>query len=169
MLAGAALVAAALVLALRTGGGYEGRPAASAAGPAPSSSASPSASPLSEVAAVVAGLAAARAGAFSSASEAALAAVDAPGSAALEQDAAFVRRLHAGGVRLQGLRFTVGDVRVVAATGDGVTVEARVAASAYRQVRPDGTVVRSIPAQAPRRVQLTLVRVGEGWRVSAVV
>ena len=53
--------------------------------------------------------------------------------------------------------------------GDGVTVEARVAASAYRQVRPDGTVVRSIPAQTPRRVQLTLVRVGEGWRVSAVV
>jgi hypothetical protein len=63
----------------------------------------------------------------------------------------------------------VSDVRVVAATADGVTVGARVTASAYRQVRADGTVVRTIAAQAPRRVQLTLVRAGDGWRVSAVV
>jgi hypothetical protein len=114
-------------------------------------------------------LAAARAEAFSSASESALGTVDAPGSAALAQDRAFVRRLHAAGVRLEGLRFTVGEVDVVAATGESVTVGARVAASAYRQVRPDGAVVRAVVAQAPRRVQLTLVRVGEAWRVSAVV
>ena len=168
VLAGAGLVAAALVLALHTRGRDEGPSAAPAPGAAPSS-ASPSASVLSEVAAVVGRLAAARASAFSSASEDALGAADAPGSAALDQDRAFVRRLHAGGVRLEGLRFSVSDVRVVAATADGVTVGARVTASAYRQVRADGTVVRTIAAQAPRRVQLTLVRAGDGWRVSAVV
>jgi hypothetical protein len=166
VLAGTGLVAAALALALRTGG-YQARPGAPAVPAAPSSS--PSASTLSEVAAVVRRLAAARAAAFSSASEGDLAAVDAPGSAALEEDRAFVRRLHARGVRLEGLRFTVGDVRLVAVTRDGGTVEARVAASAYRQVRPDGRVVRTVAAQAPRRVQLTLVRAGHGWRVSAVV
>jgi hypothetical protein len=165
VLAVAGLVAAALALALRTGGGDGPPPATTALGP----SASPSATPLSEVAAVVGRLAAARAAAFSSASEDALGGVDAPGSAALDQDRAFVRRLHAAGVRLEGLRFTVGDVGLVAATDDGVTVEARVAASAYRQVRPDGTVARTVAAQEPRRVQLTLVRVGDAWRVSAVV
>ena len=167
MLAGAGCVAAALAVALHTDGGPQ------ASGPALAPSASPSVSPsvsqVSDVAAVVGRLAAARATAFASASEGALGSVDAPGSAALEQDRAFVRRLRAAGVRLEGLRFTVGDVRLVAATGDGVTVEARVAASAYRQVRPDGTVARTVAAQELRRVQLTLVRVGDAWRVSAVV
>jgi hypothetical protein len=167
VLAGAGLVAAALALALRTDGGPQ--PPGPAVAPSASPSVSPSASPVSDVEAVVGRLASARAAAFSSASEDALGAVDAPGSAALEQDRAFVRRLRAAGVRLEGLRFTVGDVGLVAATGDGVTVEARVAASAYRQVRPDGTVARTVAAQEPRRVQLTLVRVGDAWRVSAVV
>jgi long-subunit fatty acid transport protein len=130
---------------------------------------SPPPSALSDVASVVGRLAAARAAAFSSASEAALGRVDAPGSAALAEDLAFVRRLRAAGVRLEGLRFTVGDVRVVAATGDGVTVEAQVATSGYRQVRPDGTVARTVPAQPARRVQLTLVRAAGAWRVSSVV
>ena len=173
VLAGVGLVAGALALALRTDGGPQQPASAPSVSPSVSTAVSPSASPsmtpLSDVAAVVGRLATARAAAFSSASDDALGSVDAPGSAALEQDRAFVRRLHAAGVRLEGLQFTVGDVRVVAATGDGVTVEARVAASAYRQVRPDGTVARAVAAQVPRRVQLTLVRVGDAWRVSAVV
>ncbi len=169
VLAGAGLTAGALALALRTDGAAERQQAAPAGAPAAPSSASPSPSVLSDVASVVGRLAGARAAAFSSASEAALARVDAPGSAALEQDRAFVRRLRVAGVRLEGLGFTVGDVRVVAATADGVTVRARVATSAYRQVRPDGTVALAVPAQPARQVQLTLVRVGGDWRVSAVV
>ena len=145
MLAGAGLVAAALALALRTGGGNEGRPAAVAPpGAAPSSASSPSASPLSEVAARGGRARGGTSGGVLVGVRDALAAVDAPGSAALEQDAAFVRRLHAGGVRLRGCGSRWATSAVVAATGDGVTVEARVAASAYRQVRPDGTVVRTI-------------------------
>jgi hypothetical protein len=58
---------------------------------------------------------------------------------------------------------------VLAATADGVTVEARVTTSGYRQVRPDGTLVRRVAPQPPRHVQLTLVRAGDRWRVSAVV
>jgi hypothetical protein len=167
VLAGAGLVAAAVALALRTDGDVQ-RPGPALAPPV-SPSVSPSASPISDVAAVVGRLAAARAAAFSSASEGALGSVDASGSAALEQDRAFLRRLRAAGVRLEGLRFTVGEVWLVAATADGVTVWAEVTTSAYRQVRADGTVVQVVAAQAPRRVQLTLVRAGEGWRVSAVV
>jgi hypothetical protein len=165
VLVGAGLTVGALALALRTGGGPEPAAVAPARGTTPS----PSPTVLSDVASVVGRLASARAAAFSSTSEAALGGVDAPGSAALAEDLAFVRRLRAAGVRLEGLRFAVGDVRVVAATGDAVTVEARVATSGYRQVHPGGTVARTVPAQAARRVQLTLVRAGGAWRVSSVV
>ncbi len=129
----------------------------------------PSAGVPGDVAAVVGRLAAARGAALSSASEGALARVDAPGSTALAQDVALVRRLRTAGVRLEGLRFTVTGVRLVAATPDGVTVEALVATSAHRQVRADGAVERSVAAEPARRVQLTLVRVGGEWRVRAAV
>ncbi len=174
VVAGVGLTAGALALALRTDGPAGPAPAA-AGGPGPTQN-SPAPSPSgpgasapavpADVTAVVRGLAAARAAALSSASESALARVDAPGSAALAQDVALVRRLDTAGVRLEGLRFTVSGVRLVAATAEGVTVEAGVATSAHRQVRADGTVERSVAALPARRVQLTLVRVGGQWRVS---
>ncbi|HYY09858.1 MAG TPA: hypothetical protein VE781_02915 [Kineosporiaceae bacterium] len=96
-------------------------------------------------------------------------AVDAPGSRAHDDDVAYVQRLTKLGVRPEGLRFTVRDLRVVAATADGVTVEATVTTSAFRQVRADGTTFESLPAKTVHRVQLTLVRTGGDWRISAVV
>jgi hypothetical protein len=182
VVAGAGLTVGALALALRTDGPSGPAPVAGGPGGTPSlqrpssgpsvagpGGAGPSAGVPGDVTTVVGRLAAARAAALSSASEGALAQVDAPGSTALAQDVALVRRLHTAGVRLEGLRFTVTRVRLVAATADGVTVEARVATSAHRQVRADGTVERSVAALPARRVQLTLVRVGGEWRVSAAV
>ncbi len=118
---------------------------------------------------VVERLAAGRAAAFRASSTAAatavLAGVDEPGSAAHGTDAALVRRLAAARLRLDGLRFTVGAVRVERRDGSAVTVTARVATSAHRLVRADGTVVTTVPATAPRVVRLVVVRVGDGWRV----
>jgi hypothetical protein len=182
VVAGAGLTAGALALALRTDGPSDPAPVAGGPGGTPSpqrpssgpsaagpGAARPSAGVPGDVTAVVGRLAAARAAALSSASEGSLTRVDAPGSTALAQDVALVRRLHTAGIRLEGLRFTVTGVRLVAATADGVTVEARVATSAHRQVRADGTVERSVAALPARRVQLTLVRVGGEWRVSTAL
>lgn len=126
-------------------------------------------------------LAAARARALRAGTPVALAAVDETGSAAEAADRALLDRLAVAGVRLDGLRFTVTGVRVVdgrGASGDAgatgpaggavVTVEARVATSAHRQVRADGSVVRRVPAGASRRVRLVLVGTSAGWRVRSV-
>ena len=121
-------------------------------------------------------LAAARARALRAGTDSALGAVDEAGSPAQAADRALLDRLAAAGVRLDGLRFTVTGVRVVdgpgagagGATGGAVTVEARVATSAHRQVRADGSVQRRVPAGAARRVRLVLVETAAGWRVRSV-
>jgi hypothetical protein len=90
---------------------------------------------------VVCALAQARAAAITSASLAALAKVDQPGSAALAADAALVRRLVERGLRLQGVGFVITGVRVVAQSPGSVTLTASVATRAHRQVRMDGSLV----------------------------
>ncbi len=113
-------------------------------------------------------LAAARAEALGSVSVEGLRSVDETGSPALAADRALVDRLAARGLRLAGLRFTVSRVRVVRAEGPTLTVTARVATSAHRQVGTDGAVVTRVPAGAPRPVRLVLVETADGWRVRSV-
>ncbi len=124
---------------------------------------------LPDVAAAVSTLAAARARALGASSASALAAVDAPGSAALASDTAFVQRLRQAGVTLDGLSFRVADAGVLTTGVSGgratVTLVAHVSASAYRQLRSDGSVVREVPATPVRTVRLTLVHLPAGWRV----
>ena len=150
-----AVLAGALTLALRHGDA-PGRPVGQLV-----------AAPPPDVPALVAVLAAGRARALATGSETALAVVDAPGSAAMADDTALVRRLGASGLRLAGLTFAVSDVRVVSADASGTTVEARVAMSAYEQVRGDGSVERRVPAAPPRSVRLTLVATPSGWRITS--
>jgi len=116
---------------------------------------------------VVQTLAAARARALASAAEPALAEVDQPGSAALAQDLTVVRELAGSGVRVRGLTFQVGAVRLVGAGGDRWTVEAEVTTSAYERVDLTGRVLAQVPAAPIRLVTLGLVRTGDGWRVTS--
>jgi hypothetical protein len=119
-----------------------------------------------ELVAVVGRLAAGRAAAFRTASVQRLATVDEPGSPAMAQDAGLVGRLTAAGLRLDGLVFTVADVRVATRGQQALTVTARVTTSAHRQLRRDGTVVAAVPASTSRTVRLVLVpRGGGGWLI----
>jgi len=164
VLAVIALCAAAAIVAGR-GSTAPGRDSASA----PSGETSPTYSGLPDAAAAVSTLAAARAQALAAPSPESFAAVDAPGSAALASDTAFVRRLHQSGVTLSGLSFSVTDASVITSGVSGgrptVTVTAHVSASAYLQLRTDGSVLRRVPATPLRTVRLTLVRTTAGWRV----
>lgn len=145
--------AAAAVVALVAGGAAVLR---AAGGDAPDDA---------QVAAAVGQLAQARAQAFGSASRAALTGVAEPGSPALAADTALVERLAADGLRLEGLSFTVDDVAVERRARAAVTVTATVTTSAHRRVRADGRVAASVPAGAPQRVRLVLVRHDAGWWV----
>jgi hypothetical protein len=132
----------------------QGRPAASA-------------STLADPRALVAELASARARAFTAASEPALAAVDAPGSAAVASDAAFLARLHGAGVRLRGLAFAVSDARMLEVDAGHAVVQAEVSTSAHVEVGSDGGVVRRVPASPVRDVRLALVATSDGWRITS--
>jgi hypothetical protein len=140
---------------------------------APVTTATRSAADLGQV---VARLAAARAAAIGAGSTAALAEVDAPGSAAEAGDRALLQRLAADGRSLVGLRFTVGKVTsepAVGAVGAVDAAEASVTAvvttSAHTQVDSrTATVVATVPAGRPQRVRIVLTRMAQGWRVSAV-
>jgi hypothetical protein len=153
----AALVAGAWAVAPRV---FGVRPV-----PVPSPSAA-SGDGLDDVQGLVAGLAAGRARAMADRDVPALAAVDAPGSAALTADSAFIARLRAAAVTLRGLRFAVTDAGVVEVSGDAATVQARVTTSAYVEVRRDGSVARRVAAGTPRTVRLALLRTPDGWRIT---
>ncbi len=114
---------------------------------------------------VLVALASARARALSAAAESALAEVDLPGSPALAQDTALVRRLVGSGVRLRGLTFAVGQVRPVHSTGAGWRVQAEVTTSAHTRVDLSGRNLGEVPAARVRQVTLELVRTASGWRV----
>jgi hypothetical protein len=154
-LAAAATAAAGLVLALQARDDPQSPGAGTAVGG------------LDDTRGVVSALAAARARALGTLSEPALAAVDAPGSAALVADTKFIGTLRQAGVRLSGLGFEVGDAHVLQVDGDTAVVQARVATSAHDQIRADGTLLRRVPPGSPRTVRLTLVRTPAGWRIAA--
>ena len=93
--------------------------------------------------------------------------MDAPGSAALATDTAFIRRLRQAGLTLNGLRFDVADAQVVEVADDTALVRATVTTSDYLEVTADGSVVRRVPRGTPRSVRLTLLRTAAGWRIAA--
>ncbi|HET9658675.1 MAG TPA: hypothetical protein VFP72_25225, partial [Kineosporiaceae bacterium] len=147
-------------------GGPAGTPTPGTPTPVPAASGRSSAAPelcsaaqpgAEDVVQAVCALARGRAEAFRTASTTALAEVDEPGSAAMAADAALVSRLSGQQLRLDGVGFAVTDVRVLARTGDTVTVTASVATSAHRQIRSDGSVATQVPAAPPRGVRLVLV------------
>ncbi len=122
-----------------------------------------------EAAALVQQVARARAAAFATGSIAPLVDVDEPGSASLAADASVLAAVVDDGVRLDGLVFRVGGVRVVASAGSTATLDAQVTMSAYRRVRRDGSVVERVAAGAPTWVRLVVVRAGRQWLVRSVV
>jgi hypothetical protein len=177
VLTAAALTAGALALALHGGGVAAapsvGRPVGPASRPV-AASGSMAVPPLAAggaaaAAVAVPALATARARALSTPSEATLALVDAPRSAADAVDRAFVRRLGARGLRLSGLSFAVSSVRPLTSGAAGATVEVRVATSGYAQVRADGSVAQRVPPTPARTVRLTLVPTPSGWRISSAL
>ncbi|NAZ86594.1 hypothetical protein GTR00_10885 [Kineococcus sp. T90] len=120
-----------------------------------------------DAAAAVRELAARRAEALRALDPAALAAVDAPASPALSADEALLAQVAGAGSRWSGLGFEVLDVRVEESAAGRLVVLASVVTQAHEVVGADGAVT-SVPASAPRSSRLTLVRVGEQWRVQAV-
>jgi eukaryotic-like serine/threonine-protein kinase len=177
VLTAAALTAGAFALALHGGGVAAapsvGRPVGPASRPV-AASGSVAVPPLAAggaaaAAVAVPALATARAHALSTPSEAALALVDAPRSAADAVDRAFVHRLGSRGLRLSGLSFAVSSVRPLTSGAGGATVEVRVATSGYAQVRADGSVAQRVPPTPARTVRLTLVPTPSGWRISSAL
>lgn len=163
----AAVTAGAVLLALR-GGGTPPRPVGQrvplASAPAPARSSDPGT--LTDPRALVATLASARGRAFTAASESSLATVDAPGSAALAGDSAFVQELRRRGLVLRGLAFDVSDASVLEVGPADAIVQVRVSTSAHVQAHVDGSVARRVPATT-RTARLTLMRTGSGWRIAA--
>ncbi|WP_432491340.1 serine/threonine-protein kinase [Kineococcus auxinigenes] len=117
--------------------------------------------------AVVRELAARRADALRELDTAALAAVDAPGSAALLSDTALLQQARDAGTRWSGLGFDVVGV-VVEQTGPARMVVVADVVTQAHEVLGSGAEVTSVPASAPRTSRLTLVRVEGQWRVQEV-
>jgi len=104
-----------------------------------------------------------RAAAWTARDPAALAAVDAPGSPALQTDVAHVSTLLSRHASYRGLRLTV---RAASGTRAGATatLRARVDTAAYVVVEDRGAT-RSRPAVAGDPLTFTLVWTGQGWRI----
>jgi len=109
-------------------------------------------------------LADARAAAWREATPALLHAAEAPGSALAARDAADVAEVERGGLRYTGLRYTVGDVSVVSATGQRAVLRARVDAGPYSITAATGSTPRPAVGGAP--VLVDLVRTDRGWRLA---
>jgi len=172
--AGGLAAALALGLALARGAGTGPAATPAGTGPAAAGAANPLDPALADPVAAARELTSLRAAAIGASDERALAEVTAEGSPARERDVAFLRRLVAAGVRLDGL-----SVEVVAAVGlsapsspeDGeltarVMLTSRV--GAHRLLGPGGAVLREVPATEPYQVVLVLRWTGAGWRVSDV-
>lgn len=116
------------------------------------------------VAVAVSRLAQGRAAAFTAVSARPLADVDEPGSPAMVADTALVTRLRDLGLRLDGLRFAVGEVRQLPGDASQVLVETTVTTSSHRQVAAGNGAVRAMISASTRRVVLTLVPSSDGRR-----
>jgi hypothetical protein len=112
-------------------------------------------------------IAAARALAFERVSASPLRTADAPGSDAERMDAAVIAQLRRSRIRLEGIRYELSGVHAVAPAGSGASagpgtgelaVLATVSTSSHRQISLHDGRIREVPATAPQRVRLTLVR-----------
>lgn len=111
----------------------------------------------------------ARARAWNDADVAALPAVFAADSAQLARDAELITTAVDAGHTYAGLAFAVDDVTVLTESADRVTVRTTVQTSGYtvRTETAQHTDVEDRSAQSAR-VVLTLVRLGDGWRIAEV-
>lgn len=106
--------------------------------------------------------------------ERALTLVTVDGSAARQQDLAFLHRLGGAGMRLDGLGTEIIEAIQLDVPGSvaNEAVTARVLLSsrvgAHREVGPGGQVLREVPSTAVSQVVLALTWTPEGWRVSEV-
>ncbi len=140
---------------------------------APAAGASASALPM-DWTSVVRGLDAARARALIARDPALLAAVDAPGSAAMARDRATI-----AGLQRDRLRASVVPLRVLAVREVAVSLGSKPARAVltvedvlagYRLLAEDGSVARVVAARALARWRVDLVQVpGAGWRYEDVV
>ena len=122
-----------------------------------------------DYAALVEGLVAARAAAWTAGDPSALSESFAEETAAHEDDLERLAQAARAGHRYEGLTFAVSDVRPVTESADRLRLEATIATSRYSVhtvVSGDATVVERDATRTT--VELTLVRVKAGWRISAV-
>jgi hypothetical protein len=97
----------------------------------------------------------------------ALARLDAPGSAALSQDAALLRDLDASGRTWQGVTLTARSARSVTHTATSATVDAVVETAAYRVVDRSGRA-QALPAVAGEEMRFELVWSAGRWHVESI-
>ncbi|MFI2102089.1 hypothetical protein ACH436_02265 [Isoptericola sp. NPDC019693] len=97
----------------------------------------------------------------------ALGAVDLPGSAAHEADAALLEEAERAGTRVRGAEARVEGARVERDLGDEADVVVRYVVGAHEQVAADGTVT-AVPATDVRSATLRLAWTSDGWRVAEV-
>lgn len=96
-----------------------------------------------------------------------LAAVDAPGSPSEAADRALVSELVRSGLRWRQLRLQVAEATYVGGSSTRAVLRARVDWTAYVVVESDGSA-RTRPADAGERLDFTVVRGGQGWRLRSV-
>lgn len=110
---------------------------------------------------------AARAAAWAAGDPAALGALYLPGAAAGRRDVRLLRSYLARGLQVDGLRFQRLRIRVLVQDDDLLRVDVveRLLPASVRS----GAVVRRLPAGQPVRRVVELRRVGDSWRVAAVV
>lgn len=123
-------------------------------------------SAVTDPAALLTALLRRRAEAFARGEPAALAAVDAPGSAAMARDVPVLTRVQEDGLRYRSLRFDVLDAQVVHVGSTSAVLRARVATAAYVVEGGGGSQGRPAATGPPILVDLTWS--GSQWRVSDI-
>lgn len=118
----------------------------------------------------VSGLSALRDGAIRKGNPELLAEVNVAGSAAAAADDAFMARLVASGLRLDGFTSSISDASLVGAATDARAVVAVTAATSdYREVDASGAVLSSAPERGSQRLHVVLLAVDGYWRVSEIL
>ena len=114
-------------------------------------------------------LATRRAGAMLSRRTSDLAALDAPGSPALDRDTADLERVRVTGVAYAGVRLTVRSAHTVTATQRTATIDAVVDTAAYRVVSAtDGRLLHNEDAVRGQGLRFDLVWIGGRWLIEQV-
>jgi serine/threonine-protein kinase len=108
-----------------------------------------------------------RARALAARDEPALLTVHARGSASAASDAALLSRLRDAQVRWEGLRLEVAEALHVSGDASRAVLRARVDWTAYVVVSGDGARADR-PADTGRRLDFTLARGPQGWRLTSI-